>query len=120
VAYVQLKPGADAAAEELLTFARDHVGERAAVPKAIRIVTAMPLTGVGKIFKPALKLRETEDALSEALRSSGVAFETLKASNDATQGTVVDVVLADGEQPQRAHRVLGQFSFRYRLEAPLP
>jgi fatty-acyl-CoA synthase len=116
VAYVQLKPGADAAEEDLLTFARNHVGERAAVPKAIRIVTAMPLTGVGKIFKPALKLRETEDALSEALRNAGVAFETIKASNDGAQGTVIDLVLADGQGPQRAQRVLGQFTFRYRLE----
>ena len=85
------------------------------MPKAIRIVPALPLTGVGKIFKPALVLCETEDALSEALRGSGVAFETVTASNDAAQGILVDVVLADGEQPQRADRVLGQFAFRYRL-----
>lgn len=116
VAYVQLKPDADAAEEELLTFARQRVGERAAIPKAIRIVPAMPLTGVGKIYKPALKLRETEDALSEALRHAGVAFETVRASNEATEGTAVDVVLAAGEQQARAHHVLGQFTFRYCLQ----
>ena len=115
---MQIKPGAGASEEDLLTFARSHIGERAAVPKAIRIVTAMPLTGVGKIFKPALKLRETEDALSEALRNAGVAFEIVKASNDGALGTVIDVVLADSEEPQRAQRVLGQFTFRYRLEKP--
>jgi fatty-acyl-CoA synthase len=82
VAYVQLKPGADAAEEDLMAFARNHIGERAAVPKAIRIVPAMPLTGVGKIFKPELKLRETEDALSEALRSANVAFAMVKATSD--------------------------------------
>lgn len=119
VAYVQLKPGADAAEEELMTFARDHIGERAAVPKAIRIVTAMPLTGVGKIFKPALKLRETEDALSEALRSAGVPFASVKARNDPAHGTLVDVGLAEGADRQLARTALGQFALQLRLgDAP--
>jgi fatty-acyl-CoA synthase len=102
--------------EDLLTFARCHIGERAAVPKAIRIVEALPLTGVGKIFKPALKLRETEDALSHALRDAGVAFETVTAISDASQGTVIDVILTEGEPPQRARHVLGQFAIRYHLD----
>jgi fatty-acyl-CoA synthase len=117
VAYVQLKPGADAAEEDLMTFARSHIGERAAVPKAIRIVQAMPLTGVGKIFKPQLKLRETEDALCEALRGANVSLAMLAANSDSTHGTVVDVVLAEGEELRRAQDVLGQFPYRYRLAA---
>ena len=32
------------------------IGERAAVPKAVHIVAQIPVTGVGKIFKPGLKL----------------------------------------------------------------
>jgi fatty-acyl-CoA synthase len=115
VAYVQLKPGADAAEEELMTFARDHIGERAAVPKAIRIVPAMPLTGVGKIFKPTLKLRETEDALIEALRSAGVPFASVKARNDPSLGTLVDVALAEGADRQLARSALGQFALQFRL-----
>jgi len=115
VAYVQLEPDAVVDEEELMTFAREHIGERAAVPKAIRIVEAMPLTGVGKIFKPELKRRETEDALCEALRSANVAFSSVAGNSDSTHGTVVDVVLAGGEEPQRAQQVLGQFPYRYRL-----
>lgn len=115
VAYVQLKPGADAGEDDLLAFARGHIGERAAVPRAIRIVPALPLTGIGKIFKPALKLRETEDAWCEALRGGGIAFESVKASNDASTGVVVDVMLAAGQQAGPAQRVLGQFPFHHRL-----
>jgi hypothetical protein len=37
---------------------------------------AMPLTGVGKIFKPELKLRDTESALIETLRSNRRMFGT--------------------------------------------
>lgn len=117
VAYVQLKPGADIAEEDLMTFARNHIGERAAVPKAIRIVPAMPLTGVGKIFKPELKLRETENALSEALCSARVPFVSVKARNDPSLGTLVDVALAEGADRKLARSVLGQFAVQFRLVA---
>ncbi|MNM99257.1 AMP-binding domain protein [compost metagenome] len=35
-----------------------NISERAAVPKRIEFVEALPLTAVGKIFKPALQQRE--------------------------------------------------------------
>ena len=79
VAYVQLKPGVCATEADLMSFVKDHISERAAMPKAIRIVPAMPLTGVGKIFKPELKHREIEDSLSEALRDAGVQIRSVKA-----------------------------------------
>jgi fatty-acyl-CoA synthase len=116
VAYVQLKPGAHVQESELLSFAREHIGERAAVPKAIRIVPALPLTGVGKIFKPELKLRETEDALSEVLRSAGVALVSVKARNDPSRGTCVDVSLAEGADRDLAGRLLGQFPHPVQLD----
>jgi fatty-acyl-CoA synthase len=115
VAYVQLKPGADASEAELMNFARDRIAERAAVPKAIRIIQAMPLTGVGKIFKPDLKLREIEDSLAEALHSAGVPVASVKAQIDPTHGSRVDVALAEGADPQSAHRELGRFPVRFRL-----
>ena len=70
VAYVQLKPNATASEEELLAFVKDHIAERAAVPKAIRLTTAIPLTSVGKIFKPELRHREIADALQMALQEA--------------------------------------------------
>ncbi|MFM2066051.1 MAG: hypothetical protein RLZZ584_960, partial [Pseudomonadota bacterium] len=115
VAYVQLKPAAQATEEELLAFARDRIGERAAVPKLIRIVSAMPLTGVGKIFKPDLRLREAEDALGHALRSAGIRAASIKASIDPSRGTVVDVTVVDRASHEAAAAVLGQFPLQCRL-----
>ena len=51
VLYVQLKPGASAAAEEIEAFVRERFVERAATPKAIQIVPEIPLSGLGKISK---------------------------------------------------------------------
>jgi fatty-acyl-CoA synthase len=115
VAYVQLKPGTEATEADLLAFAQSRIGERAAVPKAIRITPAMPLTGVGKIFKPALRLRETEDALSQALRSAGVVFEQVTARIDPAAGLVVEVALAAGQARRRADAALGRFPFRFQV-----
>ena len=55
VAFVQLKAGASAEAAELQEFARTNIAERAAAPVEVQILPLMPLTGVGKIFKPALR-----------------------------------------------------------------
>src|SRR5690606_5029388 len=47
IAYVQLKPGAACTEAELLDLCA-RIPERAAIPKELIILPAMPLTGVGK------------------------------------------------------------------------
>ena len=78
VAYVELKLGQAAEASELLHFAADHIAERAAVPKAINVVSALPLTVIGKINKPELRRREVErlaqHAADEALGGGRLAL----------------------------------------------
>src|SRR3989304_1363548 len=61
IAFVQLKPGMASTPEELQGFVRDRIPERAAAPSQIFIVPAMPLTAVGKIFKPELRNRAARD-----------------------------------------------------------
>lgn len=115
VAYVQLKPGASVTEDELLSFARDHITERAAMPKAIRLVAAMPLTGVGKIFKPNLRHREIADALRTALHDAGVATSQLDILNDPRLGLEVEVTLVDSDTTEVAREILGQFQFPFRF-----
>lgn len=55
IAYVTLRSGDRVSMEKLLGFIREKVGERATVPKAIKIIGQMPVTPVGKIFKPQLR-----------------------------------------------------------------
>ena len=65
VVYVQLKPGNQASEAELLEHAAAHIPERAAIPKNAWIVDAIPLTAVGKTFKPALRF----DAIARVYQS---------------------------------------------------
>jgi fatty-acyl-CoA synthase len=55
VAYVQLADDALISEKQILEYARNKIGERAAIPKEIIILDEIPLTTVGKIFKPALR-----------------------------------------------------------------
>jgi fatty-acyl-CoA synthase len=55
VCYVALRPNMQASAEELRQFAEPLIAERPAWPKRIVIIDAMPMTSVGKIFKPLLR-----------------------------------------------------------------
>lgn len=73
VAYVSLKPGADATPEALAAFAAPHIAERPAVPKRIEILPSLPVTAVGKVYKPALRALATRRVLGAALAERGLA-----------------------------------------------
>jgi fatty-acyl-CoA synthase len=117
VAYVQLKAGAVATEEELLAFAQAHILERAAIPKAVRILKALPLTAVGKIFKPRLRLMEAEEAAKATLADAGLEVEAVKAVDDKTRGLVVTVTVAP-ELAARVRTTLGCFAFGTEVNSP--
>jgi fatty-acyl-CoA synthase len=56
MAYVQLKTGGDITPEDLISYCQTHMQERAAIPVEIVLIDQMPLTPVGKVFKPALRI----------------------------------------------------------------
>lgn len=116
VAYVQLKVGATATESELAEFLKTEIAERAALPKQVRIIDKMPLTGVGKIFKPALKNQEIREALEVALREAQVSFRDVAVGEDLqSKSLVVTVRLESGTPEDAARAVLGRFSFPFNL-----
>ncbi|GLH78449.1 acyl-CoA synthetase [Bradyrhizobium sp. SSBR45G] len=71
VAYVTLRPGTGVDPDELRRFVARHL-EPAAQPKAVAVLTEMPLTPIGKIYKPALRLLATREAITDALAQRGL------------------------------------------------
>jgi fatty-acyl-CoA synthase len=67
VAYVTLRAGMLADADELMAHARQGIPERAAVPVRVTILPSLPLTAVGKVSKPHLRAMAFECVLREAL-----------------------------------------------------
>lgn len=66
--FVQLHPGAGANIADLLDHAQKTIDERPAWPKLIVVIEAIPLTSVGKIFKPSLRCDAAEMVVSKVLQ----------------------------------------------------
>ena len=90
VLYVQLRPGTTATEDELMEFARQTVAEKAALPRRVHIVTSIPTTAVGKIFKPALSMAEMESVLREEAAACGVILVHCQAVRDERRGIVLN------------------------------
>lgn len=78
VAFVTLKAGATVSGEDLRRYLEPVVSEPAALPKYVAILPDLPVTPVGKIYKPALRLLATKHAIESALTGAGLeaaAFE---------------------------------------------
>ncbi|HHJ07237.1 MAG TPA: acyl-CoA synthetase [Anaerolineae bacterium] len=123
VAYVQLKPERSVTEEELLQYAKETIGERAAIPKKIRIVESIPITAVGKIFKPALVRREISDVYQQEISAlEGLAGVNVTVDADKTHGTLAHITVqpaAGADKPaleESIRRALGRYTIRYELK----
>lgn len=108
VAFVSLRAGARATAQELVDYAREHVAERPAAPAAVYILPELPRTAVGKIFKPTLREIAARDVVEAALADLGGDVR-VSAQTERSRGLVVTVacgqaVLA-GEIERRLQRL---------------
>lgn len=110
VAYVQAKPGASVSGQELLNFAEAHIPERAAIPRHVKIMPSLPVTGVGKIFKPALQQREIEATVRSEAAKVDASIGELWFERDPRLGQVVRVRANAGAQPLRA--ALERYAFK--------
>jgi fatty-acyl-CoA synthase len=90
VAFVTLLPGASVTEGELLAFAAQRVDEAPARPKAITILERMPMTNVGKIYKPELRQLAAKTVVAS------IVAETCRALDVAD--TACPEVRADAEQ----------------------
>jgi fatty-acyl-CoA synthase len=110
MAFVALKPSATCSADELLAYAEEHISERAAIPKRIEFIDAMPLTAVGKIFRPALRQRITEIILGELLAEQQIEA-SIQGRIDKKKGLVMNVKLADASKLEAVQSLLTPYSF---------
>ena len=92
---MQLKTGLDAAPAELLKWVAARTPERAAVPTQLYVIDSIPLTAVGKVFKPALRTDAAERAVRRLLgflREDGCTADVRVGAHDK-HGTVITVQL---------------------------
>ncbi|MBM1219883.1 acyl-CoA synthetase [Ponticoccus sp. SC2-23] len=109
-AYVELVDGATASTEELLSFAKDKIAERAAHPKYLEILPELPKTAVGKIFKPDLRRKAISRIYNEALKGAGVAAEVTEVFEDKKRGLVARLRKTGQAEDADVVRALGDYT----------
>lgn len=124
LAYVQLNPGMSVQPGELEDWVRDRTPERAAVPVAIIAIETMPLTGVGKVFKPSLRWDAAQRVFEKALaplKEKGVNYEVSVGAH-GTHGSVATVTVSGAPEAERAaiesyvHGALDPFVMRHEVK----
>ncbi len=123
VAYVTPKPGAKLDVDEIEAYCREHITERAALPKQITIVDPMPVTAIGKIFKPALRydaIKKVFDAelaqLADITESIDVTVKEHKIHGTTANITAKPVAGTDAESLRHhINDILGHFTVHYEV-----
>ncbi|MDF3414367.1 acyl-CoA synthetase [Sulfitobacter sp. M57] len=108
-AFVELVEGATVTPEELILYCKEHVKERAAQPKHIKIMGELPKTAVGKIFKPDLRKDAITRIYDDALTTAGLAARVDHVIDDKKRGLVAKIAM-NGTQDAEVNRVLGGYT----------
>jgi fatty-acyl-CoA synthase len=94
VCYVTLRAGATVELEALHAHARAAIGERPAWPRELYVVDAIPLTTVGKIYKPTLRCDAAARRVARVLRDElGVPDARVQVTEGGPRGMRVTIAL---------------------------
>lgn len=125
VVFATLVPGAWATEAELLAFTAERVDEAPAKPRSVTVIESMPMTNVGKIYKPelrALAARQVAAVLVEeacaAMGLAAAARPQVQADGDSALKVIVDAS-ATGPQAealqQQLQQALGRLPFKTQV-----
>ncbi|MEJ8813517.1 acyl-CoA synthetase [Variovorax ureilyticus] len=125
VVFATLAPGASATEAELLAFTGERVDEAPAKPKSVIVIEHMPMTNVGKIYKPQLRAmaarKVAESIVDEACASLGLdeaARPRVETDGESALKVVVDAAAAGAQAAQlhaQLQQVLGRLPFKTQV-----
>ncbi|MEO7246109.1 MAG: AMP-binding protein [Rubrivivax sp.] len=94
VCFVVLRAGAGVTESELHEHAQQTIGERPAWPRQFHVVDAIPMTSVGKIFKPQLRCDAAAQLVRAVLREQHALPDAQVAvTAGGPRGLIVSVTL---------------------------
>ncbi|HET9173357.1 MAG TPA: acyl-CoA synthetase [Actinospica sp.] len=112
VAYVTLAFGAEVSERELCDWAATRVAERAAAPKAVTVIEAIPVTTVGKPYKLALRADAVRSELTGALEPLNGIEEIRTLIEDGA--ITAEVVLTPSADEGAVKETLARYALRTR------
>lgn len=116
VGFVTVRPGATVTGDELAAFAAEHITERAAAPKSVTVIDAIPVTDVGKPYKVPLRAIAAEHAVAEAL-SDHAGVLSVRGTVDAGV-PVVMIDLAATADRAAVERTVKSFAVNHEIAEP--
>jgi len=115
--FVSAQPGVHLDAQALAAFVQDNIPEPPARPRAVSVIAEMPVTPVGKIFKPKLREIAAGEAARELLALEGLSNEVrVEAITDPSRGLVLSVA-ATPDKAEIAERLLKKFPIKVELRS---
>lgn len=108
--YVELVNGAKATEKELMEFAKQHIPERAALPKHLEIISELPKTAVGKILKNELRKLAIARVYNAALKDAGINAEVVEVVEDKKRGLVAKIRKTGEQDDAELATLLGEFT----------
>jgi fatty-acyl-CoA synthase len=118
VAYVTLAPGAAVTEQELREWAADRVAERAAAPRQVVVLDALPVTAVGKPYKLPLRADATRRELLDALDEVEAVQAVHTRVDDGS--VVASVVVCSPADEAAVKPILGRYSITWNVVVQEP
>jgi fatty-acyl-CoA synthase len=117
IAYVELHPGAQVTADELLRYVAERIPERPAIPKEIVVLDKLPLTSVGKPMKHLLQVDAARRVFEPALRTLACQWDLAIASTGGSGlATTLTLKNACALDQNAAEQVLSAYSIPYVIQ----
>ena len=118
VCFVELLPGTDVSIEELHQHAQSSIDERPAWPKLIQVIDSIPLTTVGKIFKPSLRCDAAKQKIKHLVQSElEIANAQVEVVTGGTRGIRVTIIIPEDDRSSFAklETALASFLFESKI-----
>ncbi|WP_111733496.1 acyl-CoA synthetase [Roseovarius amoyensis] len=109
-AYVELVDGASVSDEELMAHCKVHIHERAAMPKHIEVLPELPMTAVGKVFKPDLRKLAIKRVYDAELEKEGIDARVAQVIDSKKRGLVAQIERTGEVDEEKLGHILGRFT----------
>ena len=119
VCFVELRPGIEVSGEDLQAHAQSTIDERPAWPKQIHILETIPLTTVGKIYKPSLRCEAAKLRVTDLVHNElGLPDAGVDVVDGGARGMRVTVTLAEDDRSSvpALEKALAAYLFEARVE----
>jgi fatty-acyl-CoA synthase len=111
MAFVSVSAGSRVTADALEEWAADRAPERAAAPRHVEIIDEIPLTAVGKPYKPELRRRAAEQAARVALAETGLSDQVGAVLIDGS----LEIHVPHSSNDDAVRDALSQYAWNWKL-----